>query len=105
MDYNFNDVESMLRNGYDEEVIAKAFADSLNKAIKVVGEEEQYSGLADAWNNAVAYYCKVNKIHNKEDYFITWKNARDIVAASMRLGRVINDNEDTMRKFFKQLGI
>ena len=57
MTYDFNNIETMLREGVPAEEIAKHFTDSLNSAITAANKpthtQELCSNLAEAWNGLV----------------------------------------------------
>ena len=55
--YNFNNLDELIRSGTDPEEIAKAFSNNLNKAIadndKVSRKEELCAEMAKLWNEYV----------------------------------------------------
>ena len=57
MNYDFNNIETMLREGVPAEEIAKHFTDSLNSAITAANKpthtQELCNDLAEAWNGLV----------------------------------------------------
>ena len=102
----------MLREGYNEEDIAKAFTDKLNSAIQTVGAETAYQSLADAWNGAVDVYCRSKKIPEAKEYHITSADVVSILSDYIDLARLFDTNveklsetKDVIKEFFKQIGL
>ena len=88
----------MLREGYNEEDIAKAFTDKLNSAIQTVGAETAYQSLADAWNGAVDVYCRSKKIPILSDYI-------DLARLLDTNVEKLSETKDVIKEFFKQIGL
>lgn len=102
----------MLREGYKEEDIAKAFTDKLNSAIQAVESETAYQDLASAWNNAVDAYCRANKIPGAKEYHLKVDDVPAILQSYVELDNFINNSmnnlnetKDVIKNFFKQIGI
>ena len=69
MNYDFNNIEDMLRAGLaSPEDIANAFADALNDAIANTHDEEWQEAVDNVWlwwNTAVDAYVKKNHLESK----------------------------------------
>jgi len=74
--FNFNDIETYLRNGGDPETIANAFADKLNLALATIEDESALDDAAknvvDAWNNFADVFFGINKLP-KNSKIDDWK--------------------------------
>ena len=66
MNYNFNELDKYLHEGGDPEVIAKAFADSLNSAIAANSNtkklNEKATKFCDAWQEYVDVYFTTHRV-------------------------------------------
>lgn len=74
MNYDFNNIEDMLRAGLaSPEDIAKAFTDALNDAIANTHDEEWQEAIDNVWlwwNTAVDVYVKKNHLESKVKDFL-----------------------------------
>ena len=82
--FNFNDIETYLRNGGSPETIANAFADKLNLALATIEDESALDDAAknvvNAWNNFADVFFGINKLP-KNSKIADWKlaSADDII--------------------------
>ena len=125
MDYDFNNVLDLLRNGADAEDICSAFADQVNDAIAIVdfedNSDEIYGNLADAWNAAIDFYIEHNDVDfDANEVYFDVNDAEDLIKSIIEIllfskklrtfvkdtGEQAKDNfSDTMDKFFNCLFI
>lgn len=82
--FNFNDIETYLRNGGSPETIANAFADKLNLALATIEDESALDDAAknvvNAWNNFADVFFGINKLPKNskiEDWKLT--SADDVI--------------------------
>ncbi len=82
MNYNFNDVEKYLRDGGDPTKMAQAFADTMNKALAKVQEEnklgQKASEFANAWNAYVDEYFKTHDVPSNYVVADMYLNEKDV---------------------------
>lgn len=130
MNYNFNDVEKYLRDGGDPTKMAQAFADTMNKALTKVQEEnklgQKASEFANAWNAYMDEYFKTHDVPNNYVVADMYINDRDVTYLMEQVLKFIplldrvngwfefeakqmskskSKVEDTVDKFFNKFGI
>ena len=92
MNYDFNNIESLLRSGATADEIAVAFTKNLNNAIDVVKcdsyRAKLYENLANSWNEVLKDWIHNNELPNgveSNDLILTGDHAKEIVNQLMEL--------------------
>jgi len=92
MNYDFNDIETMLREGVSAGEIAKVFTDNLNAAItatnKPTHRQELCHNLAEAWNGLVEDWTFDNNLPaglTMDDLFLEGEHVEELFNHLMRL--------------------
>ena len=92
MNYDFNNLESLLRSGATADEIAVAFTKNLNDAIDSAKRDSQraklYENLANSWNEVLKDWAHSNEIPDGvevDDLTLTGEHAEEVVAQLMEL--------------------
>ena len=100
MNYDFNDINKYLREGGSPEDIAKAFADSLNKAIESNSQIEKLSEKAlqicDDWQEYVDLYFITHRIPSGfvvSDFYLKREELGKVMDALVEMAKVVNGAE------------
>ncbi len=87
MNYDFNNLESLLRSGATADEIAVAFTKNLNDAIDVTKRNSQlYDNLANSWNEVLKDWIHNNKMPDGievNDLILTGDHAKEVVSQLM----------------------
>ena len=92
MNYDFNNLENMLRSGVKAEDIAKYFTENLNNAIDATKRDskraELYENLADSWNEVLRDWADNHEMPDGvdiDDLTLTGPHAEELVGQVMDL--------------------
>lgn len=110
--YDFNDIETMLRNNVaTPEEIAKAFTDQLNAAIEATAEptdwEKGIADLVDDWNYMIDLYAEEHPDETNSweltDLYMAPKAMEDLVKASIDAYHMADNIVNDLNKFTKYI--
>lgn len=89
MNYDFNNLESLLRSGATADEIAVAFTKNLNDAIDVTKRNKHlYDNLANSWNEVLKDWVHDNELPDGvevNDLILTGEHAEEVVSQLMEL--------------------
>ena len=90
MNYDFNNLESLLRSGVSADEIAQHFTKNLNDAIDSALRDSQraelYEDLANSWNEVLKDWAYNNKMPDGvevNDLILTGEHAKEVVSQLM----------------------
>ena len=110
--YDFNDIETMLRNNVaTPEEIAKAFTDQLNAAIEATAQptewEKGIADLVDDWNYMIDLYIEEHPDETKDwdlgILYIGPKTMEDLIMASLDSYRMADNLVNSLNQFKKRI--
>lgn len=85
MDYNFNNIEELIKSGISADEIAQAFSDKLNKALKEKKYlDEAEEKLAEAWNMYVEEYNQQVEAIDVDDFYLDKGDVRNMMAVMVK---------------------
>lgn len=108
MNYDFNNINKYLREGGNPEDIARAFADSLNKAIEINSQAEKLSEKAsqicDDWQEYADLYFITHRVPSGfvvSDFYLKREELEKIMDALVEMApwiREAMDSVETVKK-------